>query len=366
MNILIAPDSFKGTFRSRKMAEMIKAALPAYLQKQAVMQPLADGGEGTAELIANHLKAKFYDVEVIGPYHKTHTARYYISGDTAIMDMASASGLECVSTKRLKPALATTYGTGQMMLAALNRNVKKLLLGLGGSATIDGGAGALMALGAKLLDQYGSQISLGNRGLSNLHIIDIASAWKRLQEIDFTLLSDVTNPLLGDNGAVRKYGPQKGVLQNDLQCYETNVSNFAGSVSNEKTKDLMNKPGAGAAGGMGFGLATIGGKLVSGFDFISDLVGLDQKIKESDLIITGEGKVTETSFQGKVIGEIIRKSSAFNKRCLVISGGKIDLEVINKCNDNLLYISLFEHSYEFNFIVKNTFNRLTKKLNEIL
>ncbi len=366
MNILIAPDSFKGTFRSQKMAEMIKAALPAHLQKQVVMQPLADGGEGTAELIANHLKSKFYDVEVIGPYHEPHTARYYISGDTAIMDMASASGLECVSGKMLKPALATTYGTGQMMLAALNHNVKKLLLGLGGSATVDGGAGALMALGAKLLDQNGNPISLGNRGLSDLHTIDIESAQKRFQEIDFTLLSDVTNPLLGDNGAVRKYGPQKGVLQNDLQSYENNVANFADCFGNEKTKKLMNKPGAGAAGGMGFGLATIGGRLVSGFDFISDLVGLDKKIRESDLIITGEGKVTETSFHGKVIGEVIRKSRGFNKRCLVISGGKIDLEVIDKCNDNLLYISLFEHSYEFNFIVKNTFNRLIKKLNEIL
>ncbi len=367
MNILIAPDSFKGTFRAPEMAEMIRKALPAKYQENLTLVPLGDGGEGTAEVVAKVWKASPRSVEVMGPYQKSVMARYYVSGDKAILDMASASGLGLVNEHDLRPEIATTYGTGQLINHALAEpGVSSIYVGLGGSATVDGGAGALMALGARLLDKHHRPISLGHIGLKDLFMADLEPAIQAIKTSEITLLADVKNPLLGQHGAIFNYGIQKGILKKNLSDYENHMAHYANIIESILQKKHSNLEGSGAAGGLGFGLLSLGATSLNGMDYISELVQINKKILHADLVITGEGQVNETSFMGKVIGSIYDKCKVINKPLIVISGGKIDNKLRVKTGIMCQMIELFSDKKEILYYINHTENRLTVILSKII
>jgi glycerate kinase len=367
MNILIAPDSFKGTFRAPEMAEMIRKALPAKYQENLTLVPLGDGGEGTAEIIGKLWQARPISAQVRGPYQTPVTATYYVAGDKAILDMASASGLVHVKAHELQPYNATTYGTGELMKKALAESgVKKLYVGLGGSATVDGGAGALMALGARLLDKHNRPISLGHIGLKELFIADLEPAIQAIKTSEITLLADVKNPLLGQHGAIFNYGIQKGILKENLSDYEDHMAHYANYIESALQKKDSNLEGSGAAGGLGFGLISLGATTLNGMDYISELVQLNEKIQHADLVITGEGQVNKTSFMGKVTGTLYGKCKTYNKRLIMISGGIIKNNFHLKSDSLCEYVELFNENKDNSCYIKQTQKILTEVLHKIL
>ncbi|NTW48444.1 MAG: glycerate kinase [Chlorobiales bacterium] len=320
MKILIAPDSFKGTFSAKEIAMEMRHALPVACQADARIQPLADGGEGTAQVLAEALNATYRTVTVTGPLGEPVIASYAVAGETALIEMAAAAGLPLVPEGQLNPAWATTYGVGELVCHALETGVAKIILGLGGSATVDGGAGALQALGAKLLGKNGQDISKGNLGLGELKKIDLSEAISKIKSTMLILATDVRNPLLGTNGAARIFGPQKGVRLHDIDSFESRLEHYADLIEMATGKVIRGTPGTGAAGGLAFGLLAVGGRIVPGFALVSEAVGLEEKVREADLVITGEGKFDKTSLSGKVVGNVIGLCRKHHVRCWVVAG----------------------------------------------
>lgn len=330
MRILIAPDSFKGTFSAKEIANEILQALPAAYQANARIQPLADGGEGTVDVLADALCATRQTQKVTGPLGESVYALFALAGDMVLIEMASAAGLPLVPEGRLDPARATTYGVGELILHSLQSGVKKIVLGLGGSATVDGGAGALQSLGVNLLDKNGKEVSRGNSGLEELTQVDLSSAITKISCCGITLATDVTNPLLGEKGAVRVFGPQKGVKASEIETFEARLERYANLLEATAGKSLRDIPGCGAAGGLAFGLLAIGGHIVPGFELVSQVVSLESQIQNADLVITGEGKFDNTSLSGKVVGNMIGLCKKYQVRCWIVSGlsdfGEADLK----------------------------------------
>ncbi len=305
MKIIVAPDSFKGSLSAIEVAESIeKAIMEVDDSIRVVKMPVADGGEGTIEAIASCIPATIYEVEVSGPMGENALAAYAIieDGMTAVIEMAQASGLPMVPSESRNPLLASTYGTGQLMKDALDRGCRKMIIGIGGSATNDGGAGMLMALGASLKNSSGEELELGGGALADLAEIDLTGFDQRLFDSEITVACDVTNPLTGENGASYVYGPQKGATEEMVLQLDDALSHFA-KVSSEKLgKDYSAYPGTGAAGGLGFALiAYCKAKFAAGIDIVLNVCGFEKEIETADLVITGEGRIDGQSVQGKVL-----------------------------------------------------------------
>lgn len=296
MKIVIAPDSFKGSASSIEIANWIENGIHSVIPNcETVKIAIGDGGEGTldAAILAGFTP---YEMKVQGPTNKTVQAKFGIRGTTALIEMAQASGLAQLPEKKLEPLTATSYGTGELIRAALDKGATKIILAVGGSACTDAGAGALQALGAQLRDAEGRDIPLGGAALGQCREIDVSNLDKRLNNVDFILASDVTNPLLGQTGAAKVYSPQKGATSEDVQVLEDALSHFAQLAGTSQ----INSPGAGAAGGLGFmALTFLNAKTQSGISLIIDLVGLEQQLNGADLVITGEGKFDSQSLNGK-------------------------------------------------------------------
>ncbi|ACF15122.1 Glycerate kinase [Chloroherpeton thalassium ATCC 35110] len=320
VQILIAPDSFKGTFSALQIALLIESCIPNGEVHKTLLQPLADGGEGTLEILAAAYNAKTVSAQVTGPFGNQVEAKYAVSDSLALLEMAEASGLCHAKNGILKPEIATTYGTGELITKVAHEGFQKIILGLGGSATVDGGAGALQALGAVLTNKQGKTISFGNQGLGDLEHAHFENAISNLTKSCLILATDVTNPLLGENGAVYVYGKQKGVREEDLPAFESRMRRFAECVERAQQESFRNKPGSGAAGGLAFGLMAIGGEVASGFQLIAEHVRLEEKIQYADLVITGEGKFDRSSLCGKVTGSVIQLCAKYQKPCYVICG----------------------------------------------
>ncbi len=321
--ILLAPDSFKGTFSSEEIAVLIRDALPAPLGEFCTIQALADGGEGFADVFKRMSGAQVKHAEVHGPLGEPVTAEFVQIQRRAIIAMSAAAGLPLVKGT-LQPERATTFGVGELMLAAVQSGASELVLGLGGSATCEGGAGALQALGVSLLDAVGQPIPPGNAGLALLATIDFSSL-ALPSSLSLVIAHDVRNPLLGPHGAVQVFGKQKGVRTEAMPDFEARLLHFANLAESHVGACFRNAPGAGAAGGLGFGLMLLtpllqSVKCVSGFAFISQSVQLSEQILNSDLVITGEGKLDETSFSGKVVGSVVQLCQSHRKPCVVIAG----------------------------------------------
>jgi len=324
MKIVIAPDSYKGTNSSWRVASLIeKGILKVVPDAQITKIPVADGGEGTVDAILTALGGKEHRLTVKGPLGAPKSALWGSAGDTAVMEMAEASGLPILGPEELNPLKTTTYGTGQMIREALDQGFRKIIIGIGGSATNDGGIGMAQALGARFYDAQDQLMADGAGGgdLSRVARADLSGLDERLGTLEMIVACDVTNPLLGPEGATYTYGRQKGADGEKQKILEEGMASYARAMARDLGKDWSPEPGAGAAGGLGFGLvAFCGARIQSGIKTVLDFIGLDEHIREADLVVTGEGKIDGQSLYGKVPVGIAERCRPYDKPILVIAG----------------------------------------------
>lgn len=324
MKIVIAPDSFKGTIRSPEVGDIIARAYQQVFPEAEIIQlPLADGGEGTTEALIAGLGGETVILDVTGPLGKKVSASYGLidNGEIAVIEMASASGIELVKKDDLNPMKATTYGTGELIRdAILNRGVKNIIIGIGGSATVDGGIGMAQALGYSLLDENDKEVHHGGGSLTQITKIESGNVLSRLKQVQIKIASDVNNPLTGPNGAAIIYGPQKGATGFMVPILEDGLKNLldlwqkAGMIGEEQ-------PGDGAAGGLGAGLrAFCSAESTSGAELICDAVHLDNILEGADLVITGEGSTDSQTLSGKLCSVVARRGKAKGVPVMLISG----------------------------------------------
>lgn len=330
MKIILSPDSFKGSITAMEAAQaMAQGIREVYPNFNLVLLPAADGGEGTMRNLVAATGGEVIEVEVHDPLGRKVKASYGVLGDneTCVVEIAEASGLTLLSSQERNPAIASSFGTGELILHALNAGFRKFIIGLGGSATNDAGAGMLQALGMKFLDQNGESIEAGGSSLRNLHKIDRSQFDSRISESTFLIAVDVDNPLVGPNGASAIFGPQKGATSEMVQILDENLVNFANIVEKLTNISLHNKKGAGAAGGAGGTFQVFfPGEMNRGIDIVLKEMGFESHLIDADLIITGEGKTDIQSFSGKApfgIAEV-----AFNKgKPVILISGSVDDEV---------------------------------------
>ncbi len=333
MKAVIAIDSFKGSLTSPEAGEAVKEAiLRRHKDAEVLVRPLADGGEGTVEAMAAGLGGETVEASVTGPLGESVLAKYCIvSGKTAVIEMAAASGLPLVPNDKRDPMVTTTYGVGELIKDALKRGCRSFIIGIGGSATNDGGTGMLSALGFDFLDNNGNKVSLGAKGLEALHSISKDNALPELSECSFRVACDVSNPLCGERGCSAVYGPQKGATPEAVKIMDSWLSRYA-----EKCKGVFpdadpNYPGAGAAGGMGFAFKTfLGASLESGIGIILDETELEKYIMDADIVVTGEGRLDSQTVMGKAPIGVAKLAKKHGKRVIAFSGCVTeDAEVVN-------------------------------------
>ena len=311
MKILIAPDSFKESLTATEAARAMAAGVRRLLPKaQILLLPIADGGEGTVDALMTAQSGEYIDSWVQGPLGNQTKARWGIlPNGTGVIEMASASGLPLVPPPQRNPLLASTYGTGQLLRSALDRGCRRIIVGLGGSATSDGGAGALAALGVSLLDSKGREITPNPQGLMDLHTIDIDALDPRWQECQIELACDVENPLLGPLGAAAVYGPQKGASTTMVTLLEQALTRFAAAARQATGKDIASFPGSGAAGGLAAGLSLIPMvNLRPGIELVLETVDFTSHLNDAAIVLTGEGQIDSQSAMGKALAGIAGKT----------------------------------------------------------
>ena len=370
MKILIAPDSFKESLSAIAVADSIeKGILNFNPDIKCIKIPLSDGGEGTVEAILAATGGRKVKTRVKDPLMRDIESFWGLLPDdrTAVIEMAAASGLELLSSEERNPFHATSYGTGQLIKAALDHGCHKVYIGIGGSATNDGGAGMAMALGARLIKADSDNIRIGGGYLSDLHTIDLSGFEKQVADCEFIVLSDVQNPLCGKDGASYIYGPQKGADHEMVAQLDHNLSHYGKILEASFGKSIIDEPGAGAAGGLGAGLmAFCNAKLLPGFKTISDIVQLEKLIKESDFIITGEGKLDYQTKFGKVPFGVAQMAKKANKPVIGIAGtlGKDYKELYKYGFQHMFSISEGIESLEFSIL--NARNLLIKASERII
>ncbi|MGB9808575.1 MAG: glycerate kinase [Caldanaerobacter sp.] len=323
MKILLAPDSFKGSLSSKEVCHAMENGIKRVIDAEIISIPIADGGEGTVEALVYAVGGEIIKSDVTGPLGEKVEAFYGILKDgTAVIEMAACAGLYLVPEEKRNPLKTTTYGVGELIKLALDRGCRKFIIGIGGSATNDGGVGMAQALGVKFLDKDGNEIGFGGGELHKIEKIDISSIDKRIYESEFIVASDVDNPLCGEKGSSYVYGPQKGATPEMIKILDENLKHLAYVTKKVIDKDYSEVPGAGAAGGLGFGLmAFLGAKLKRGIEIIIETTRLEEKIKEVDLVITGEGNTDFQTAFGKAPAGIAKLAKKYNKPVIILSGG---------------------------------------------
>lgn len=322
MKIIIAMDSFKGTLSANQACEIVAQAIAECVPSaEVVIKPMADGGEGTAQAMIKAAAGRWIPRRVMGPLADMQVEAgfaWFDSDKTALVEMASASGLELLSREQMNPLKTTTYGTGQLIKAALDYGAHKILLAVGGSATVDCGLGAAMALDWEFLDSEGNPVPLGGEALERVaKIIEP----KKLEPVPVEVLCDVDNPLCGEHGAARVYGPQKGATPEMVEQLEKGLWHLAVLVQEQLARDINNVPGAGAAGGLAAGaLAFMNAGLVSGIETVMTRNSLREELQSADWIITGEGSFDHQSLYGKVVSGIANLALQSRARLAVIAG----------------------------------------------
>ena len=312
MRILIAPDSFKESLSSIEVTKYLKEGLiqanPDFLINSL---PLADGGEGTVNSLVEATDGKIYNKKVIGPLGEPVEAFYGILGDkkTAVIEMAAASGLPLVPENKRDPLKTTTYGTGQLIKAALAQGAQKIIIGIGGSATNDCGVGMAQALGAKFLDNSGKEVAYGGQYLREIEKIDLSGLEFNPAEVEIEVACDVDNPLFGPDGAAYVYALQKGALKEDVQLLDKGLKHVSKIIKKDLDKEVAEIPGSGAAGGLGAGLlAFLEAELRSGIELVMEASKIEEKLKKVDLVITGEGKIDGQTISGKTPVGVAKKA----------------------------------------------------------
>ena len=321
MKIVVAVDSFKGSLTASQACEIISDAFLKHDESlEIICKPLADGGEGTASIVLTAVKSKWIDCDVMGPLPPVQVKAGFVwieETKTALIEMASANGITLLKNHELNPLKASTYGTGQLIAEALKYNPAKIYLAVGGSATVDCGIGAAMALGWKFLDENDKPVSLGGEAMVSVCTIAAPGAMRLPQ---FHVLCDVTNPLTGKNGAAYVFGPQKGATPEMVKALDAGLCNIADITGRTLDKNI-DVPGAGAAGGLAGGaMAFFEAKLVPGIEAVMNIIRFDDAIKGADWIITGEGCFDSQSLNGKVVSGVIQKAKGTCAKVGIISG----------------------------------------------
>lgn len=323
MKTVIAIDSFKGSISSSIAGETVKRAMETTIEDaQASVFPLADGGEGTIEALAEGLGGDIIKNEVTGPLGELIEAEYCILPDgTAVIEMAKAAGLPLVPQDKRNPLETTTYGVGELIMDAIKRGCRKFIVGIGGSATNDGGTGMLSALGYRFLDETGTPVSPRGKGLESIKSINTDVVIKELSECSFEIACDVNNPLCGPDGASAVYGPQKGATPETIEKMDKWLKDYAVLAAEVSPNADGTYPGAGAAGGLGFAFKTFtNAQLKSGAKIILDKIGIEEAIKEADLIITGEGRLDTQTAMGKGPIAIAQLAKKYGKKTIAFCG----------------------------------------------
>lgn len=327
LSVLIASDSFKGSVSSMGVADLLEQGIRRVAPDCAVRKfAIADGGEGTVEAIVSATQGQIREVEVSGPLGDTVTAHYgFIGEDTAILEMAEASGITLIEQNSDNARRASTWGVGQVILDAVDHGARRIFIGLGGSATSDGGAGMAKALGVRFLNAEGEEIPCGLVGLSELASIDTSGMTDRLKGIEVIALTDVTNPLTGPDGAVCVFGPQKGIPADDVARLDGWMARYAEILNATVGRAVDAVPGSGAAGGLGAALvAFCGARIQRGIETLLDIIGLEEAMEGVDLVITGEGRMDSQSAYGKAPVGVAKRAKRHGIPVVAVVGGRAD------------------------------------------
>jgi len=328
MKIIIAPQGFKGNLTALEVARAIEEGIKRVVpHAKTTIKPMADGGEGTVQALVDATGGEMMVTEVTGPLEERVTAHWGILSDktTAVIEMAAASGLPLVPPEKRNPLMTTTYGTGELIRTALDHGCRKLIIGIGGSATNEGGAGMAQALGAKFLDARGEELPFGGAALARLEHIDVSNLDPRLADFDVTLASDVNNPLCGPRGASAIYGPQKGATPEMVKQLDAALAHYADVIQKDLGIDVRDVPGAGAAGGLGLGLMVfLKAKMVPGIDVVIKATKLVADLKGADLVFTAEGRIDRQSAMGKVPTGVALKAKEFGSTVIALAGEVAD------------------------------------------
>jgi glycerate kinase len=324
MKIVIAPDSYKGSLSAFEVAKSIqKGILNVDKTIETVIVPMADGGEGTVQSLIDASGGEIIELTVHDPLFREIKSFYGIMGDgvTAVISMAAASGLPLLTPEERNPLKTTTYGTGELIKDALNRGCRKFIIGLGGSATNDGGCGMAQALGVKFTDENANEVGFGGGELQKISAIDITGIDNRIKTVEFLAACDVDNPLCGEKGASAVYGPQKGASENDVKTLDDGLMHFAQIIKQQLNLDIKNVPGTGAAGGLGAGVMIfLNAQLKRGIDIVTQTTNLADKIIGADLVITGEGRIDFQTGFGKTPFGVAQVAKKQNIPVIVLAG----------------------------------------------
>lgn len=345
MKVVIAPDSYKGSLTAMEVANSIEEGIIKYNKNiEVVKVPMADGGEGTVQALVDATGGKIINLKVCDPLLREIDSFYGILGDgkTAIIEMAAASGLNLLHKNELNPLITSTYGTGQILNDAIEKGCRKIIVGLGGSATNDGGAGMLRALGIRFLNKEGRDIPEGGGVLKNLYKIDKKNFNTEILKCEIIVACDVDNTLCGINGATNVFGPQKGASEDDIRILDEGLSEYSKIIKREFGVDVLNVSGSGAAGGTGAAFLVIGAKLESGVDIVIRETNLVEALKDSDIVFTGEGRIDFQTKFGKAPYGVAKEAE------------KIGLPVIAICGEiGEGYDELYNHGFTSIFSIVN-------------
>ena len=366
MNIVVAIDSFKGSLSSTEAGNIVKnAALKLEPSNNVIVRPLADGGEGTVEALSSGVKGELIELEVTGPLFEKVTAKYFIMAEnnTAVIEMASAAGLTLIEENKRNPLKTTTFGVGELILDAIEKGCRRFIIGIGGSATNDGGIGMLGALGYEFLDEKGESITLNGGGLKEIKTIVTHNVNPILKDCVFRVACDVTNPLCGELGCSKVFAPQKGADTEAVEKMDLWLKNYSSVVEKALKNAYSNYPGAGAAGGLGFAFKSfLNAQLDSGVKIILEETKLEEYIKNADVVVTGEGRLDYQTAMGKAPIGVAELSKKHNKKVIAFAGSVTDDATI--CNEKgidayfsiMQGVSTLDEALDKNNAEKNLFN----------
>lgn len=369
MHILIAPNAFKNSLDAAKVAEAINNGLHnSKLSCTTTCFPVADGGDGTADLLINHLGGQLIHTIVNDPLKRKITSSFgwTENAKTAIIELAAASGLRLLRTDEYDPMITTTHGTGELIIKALNKNATKIILCIGGSATVDGGTGILKAAGIKFFDAQRNELDDLPASLSSLAEIDITGLDKRIADKEIIILCDVESSLLGPNGAAAIFGPQKGASAKDVQLLEAGLTKLRDVVLNKTGQDMAVIKHGGAAGGVAASLHTfLNARLVNGIDYFLEVTGFEKELKKADIVITGEGSIDEQTLQGKGPFGVAKRAKEFSLPVIAFAGriaiapGQSSQQYFDR------FISINENADDIERAIKNTYSNLEKTAKQL-
>lgn len=367
--IVIAVDSFKNCLTAAQVSEVIAHALrDAYQDCNIVTLPVSDGGEGLTDVLVRSLGGLYHEIDVVDPLMRPIKCKIGAVDRCAIIETASAIGLERLTEEERNPLNTTSYGLGLMINAAYDLGYRKMLVGLGGTATVDAGLGAMQALGVRFYNRFGRVVPQGITGeqLVDVEQCDMLSAKRKFRDVEFNVACDVTNPILGSKGAATVFGPQKGATRPMVQKLNTNISHVCHMLRHYGFENFENTPGTGAAGGLGMAFLTfMGSRLSSGIDSVLDQIKFNDEIEDADLVITGEGHVDAQSFMGKALYGIVRRVRAAKINLLVIGGRVSDRDILDRSGiKNPLAVTPDDMSDEEalrpDVAMKNIYDRITE------